>query len=131
MALERCFSEIRNLAESTSEIQQMVKMHWAATNLPSMKSPDYEQLMRIETRIVSLSRATQETLTMMNSRLASLEASSMYVESKLTASTTETPDHVDWWTYFALLLVIWLAIVTVGMLCLHFANFRYHHLTVS
>jgi hypothetical protein len=129
MALERCFNEIRNLAETTSEIQQWVRS--TTMSLQSTKSPDYEQLMRIETRLVTLSRTTEEATTTISYRLESLAASLTTMETKMDVLGSDPADQRDWWMFSVLLLILWLALIVVAMMTLHFVNFRYHHLTVS
>lgn len=128
MELERCFTELRSLTESISRIQTVLETEF--TSLPSTKSPDYVQLMRIESRLVSLARTTQDSLTTHNSKLALLEASLMEIRLKLNDSSL--PDSpMEWSTFGGQWLTLWLVAVLVGMMCLHFANFKYHHYTVS
>jgi hypothetical protein len=87
--------------------------------------------MRIETRLVSLTRAAQETSMTMNYKLESLEVSLMSMKSMMDNSDSDLADQRDWWMFSVVLLTFWLASVLVAMMCLHLANFRYHHLTVS
>ena len=128
MALESCFTELRSLTESISKIQSSLETGF--TGLQSMKSPDYDQLMRIESRLVTLARTTQNSSMTLNSRLGSLEA--FLMEAPPRSTTSSLPDGPMGWSAFgALWLTLWLVMVLVGMMCLHFANFRYHHFTVS